>query len=88
MTLENSSLPSPVINKQGPNKNPRPTKIAWLSTFTRLLKVPNTRYALFWITGGLFFTLFVKQAVKKREKELMIEDVENYLENKRKKSLE
>lgn len=91
MNLGNSSKPPPpIINKQNPDKTQseqRPTQTAWLTTFKRLLKVPNTRYALLWLTGGILFALFGKQAIKKREKELMIDDIENYLENKRKNDL-
>jgi hypothetical protein len=86
MTIKDSSLPPPVINKEKPKsvQQPgRPTQTAWLSAFKRLLKVPNTRYAFLWITGGLLFSFLGKRAIKRREEELMIEDIENYLRNKK-----
>jgi len=89
--IGNSSPPPPVINKQKPEniqRQQKPSQTAWLATFKRLLKVPNTRYAFLWLTGGLLFALFGKRVIKRREEELMIKDIENYLEKKRKKDLE
>ncbi len=88
MTIGNSlSSSPPIINKEKPKytQHPnRPTQTAWLATFKRLLKVPNTRYAFLWITGGILFSLYGKRAIKRREEDLMINDIENYLKNKNK----
>jgi hypothetical protein len=93
MTIGHNSPPPPppVINKQKPDKIQRqqiPKQTAWLDTFKRFSKVPNTRYAFLWLTGGILFALFGKRVIKRREEELMIKDIENYLEEKRKKDLE
>lgn len=88
MTLGNTP-PPPIINKQKPTQKPHqqmPTQTAWIATFKRLFSIPNTRYAFLWLTGGLLFALFGKKAIAKREQELMVEDIENYLENKNKKN--
>jgi len=85
------NLPPPIINKQKPDKTQRqqiPNQTAWLAAFKRLAKVPNTRYALLWLTGGILFAVFGKGALKRREEELMIKDIENYLGKKQKKDLE
>ncbi|UJR08700.1 hypothetical protein I4U23_012958 [Adineta vaga] len=81
--------PSPIINQHKPETThqQRPTQTAWSTLFKRIIKNTNTRYALLWITGGLLFSLFGKKAMQRREKELMINDIENYLENKRNKEL-
>ncbi len=87
MTIGNSSLPPPVINEQKPKyvqRPDRPSQTAWLSLFKRLIRVPNTRYAFLWITAGILFSVYGKRALRRREEELMIEDLENYLENKKK----
>jgi hypothetical protein len=90
MTIGNDP-PPPIINKQKPEKaqhQQKPNQTAWLATFKHLFKIPNTRYAFLWLTGGILFAMFGKRALKRREEELVIKDIENYLENKRKKSLE
>ncbi|CAF3446284.1 unnamed protein product [Rotaria sp. Silwood1] len=87
MTIENHS--SPIINQRKPEsahqqlfREQKPNQTAWLTTFKRILKVPNTRYAFLWLTGGILFGLFVKPGIRRRDEELMIKDVENYLANK------
>jgi hypothetical protein len=85
--IGNSSQPPPVINKQKPNyvqQTGRPSRTAWLPAFKRLLQVPNTRYVFLWLTGGILFSLFGKRVLKRREEEIMIQDIENYLQNKTK----
>jgi hypothetical protein len=78
----------PIINQRKPeNAHQKPTQTAWIATFKRILKVPNTRYAFLWLTGALIFGLFGKRAIRRREEELMINDIENYLANKTKKDL-
>jgi len=91
MTIGHNSPPPPVINKQKPDKIQHqqiPKQTAWLDTFKRFSKVSNIRYAFLWLTGGILFALFGKRVIKRREEELMIKDIENYLEKKRKKDLE
>ncbi len=80
----------PIINERKPEnvqRSGRPTQTAWIATFKRMLQVPNTRYAFLWLTGGILFCVFGKRAIRRREEDLMIKDLENYLENKRKKDL-
>lgn len=86
MSLGKSSLPPPVINVEKPKNIPHPERPTDLSRFTilkRMLKMPNTRYVLLWLTAGVVFTVYGKRMMKQREEELMIEDLENYLKNKR-----
>ena len=86
MSLGKSSLPPPVINVEKPKNIPYPERPTNLSRFTilkQMLKTPNTRYVLFWVTVGFVVTVYGRRVVKQREQELMIEDVENYLKNKR-----
>ena len=80
------SHPPPIINEHQPKvvHPDRPTQTAWLSLFKRIVKNSNTRYTLLWVTGGLLFCLYGKSAIQKREKELMLDDLENYIGNKRK----
>jgi hypothetical protein len=88
MPIGNSSPPPPIINKQKSSNPPRqqkPSQTAWLATFKRLLSVHNTRSALLWLTGGILFSIFGKRAIKRREEDLLIKDIENYLEKKQKK---
>lgn len=76
----------PIINQQKPSRYQHadmPKQTAWGAAFKRLFSMPNTRAAILWLTGGLIFTFFGKKAIKKREDELVIEDIENYLKNKR-----
>ena len=87
MSLGKSSLPPPVINVEKPKSTPhpdRPTQTAWLAAFRRVLKVPNTRYALLWLLGGTLFAVYGKRVMKLREEELVVDEIENYLRNKRK----
>lgn len=86
MTLGNS--PPPIINKEKPSKNQfehRPTQTAWRASFKRFFSVPNIRYAVLWLAAGTLFAAVGKRAIRRREEELMIDDLENYLKNKRKK---
>ncbi|CAF1236109.1 unnamed protein product [Rotaria sordida] len=84
MTIENHS--PPIINQRKPESvKQKPNQTAWLSTFKRMLKVSNTRYAFLWLTGGILFALFMKPGIRRRDQELVIKDIENYLENKTKK---
>ena len=82
--------PPPIIHEREPPSarkewydKSRPTKSAWLQTFRRLAQVRDTRYAILWIAGSIVFCLYGKKAIASRERDLMIEDVENYMRNKR-----
>lgn len=85
--------PRPVINERKPDSKKqelfgtkKPTETAWLSTFKRAFKTASTRYTFIWLSAALVFGLWMKPVTKKYEKQLMIEDIDNYLENKRKKN--
>jgi len=87
--------PPPIINKQKPEnahqqflREQKPSQTAWLTVFKRIIQTPNTRYVFLWLTGGILFCLFGKKAIQRREEELLTNDIENYLKNKRKKDLE
>ncbi|CAF3045788.1 unnamed protein product [Rotaria socialis] len=75
----------PIINQKQPENTPISGQTAWIATFKRLFKVANTRYAFLWLTGGILFAACIKPAIKRRDEELMIEDVKHYLENKQRK---
>jgi hypothetical protein len=87
--------PPPIINETKPEsaqqqfiRERKPKQTAWISTFKRLLKVPNTRYAFLWLAGGILFSVYGKRAIRRRDEEIMIQDLENYLKNKNKKDVE
>lgn len=81
------SHPPPIINEHQPKvaHQERPTQTAWLSLFKRIANNSNARYSLLWLTGGLLFCFYGKSILQKREKELLLNDLETYLENKTKK---
>ncbi|CAF1081574.1 unnamed protein product [Rotaria magnacalcarata] len=77
--------PPPIINQKQPEKTPISGQTAWIAAFKSIFKVANTRYAFLWLTGGILFAIFIKPVIKRRDEELMIEDVKHYLENKQRK---
>ncbi|CAF2481600.1 unnamed protein product [Rotaria sp. Silwood2] len=88
--VEKGNHSPPIINQRQPEnareqflREQKPGQTAWLTTFKRLLKVPNTRYAFLWLTAGTLFCLCIKPGLRRRDEELMIKDVKNYLENKK-----
>jgi hypothetical protein len=87
--------PPPVINEHKPTiarsrlfRESIPTQTAWMATLRRTFKDTNARYVLLWLTGGVLFCLFGKPVIRRREEDLVVSDIENYLANKQKKASE
>lgn len=69
-------------------RGPKPTETAWLAAFRRLYQNTNTRYALLWLTGSILFVAFGKGVIRRREKNVMEEEIGTFIGNKQKKALD
>lgn len=87
MSLGKSSLPPPVINTEKPKPTPhvdRSTQPTRRAILRQMFKTPNARYGLLWLLGVTLFAVYGKRVIRLREEELVVNDIENYLRNKRK----
>lgn len=83
MTVKYST--SSTVYKQPIENSSKPTQTEWIKALKKFWGHSNARYAFLWLTGGILFASFMKPVIRKREKELMLEDIDQYLEKNRKK---
>ena len=57
----------------------RPTRFEILK---QMWKNRNIRYGFLWLSFGIVFSLFGKRAIRAREKELVVEEVDEFLKKK------
>lgn len=65
-------------------ETPKPSIIPRIKVLKQLWKMQSFRYGLFWVSAGFFIMLVGRRAVEAREKQLMFEELDEYLINKKK----
>jgi hypothetical protein len=90
MNSSQSSSSPPIINISKPSTTgPKlPGKRSLLNAIHTLWHVRNLRYACLWITFGVGFVMFGKTALARREEDLLIEDLNQLMRNKKMKNNE
>ena len=82
MTIGNHS--SPIINQQKSKSRYRQFINKWkFDGMTSFLKLQNVRYTLLWLVGGITLVFYIKPRLRRYEKELVIEDIEEYLKKRK-----
>ena len=83
--------PPPIINQSKPlsareehYRREKPSQTAWGALLRRIWQTTNVRYAFLWFAGGLCFALVGKGVLQRREEQLMVEELDQFVRNKKK----
>lgn len=76
--------PPPIINQSKPSsvRQELPSQTAWKSLFKRIWSTKDVRYAFLWLASGILFASIGKGVLRRREENLLVEELDEFLKNK------